>query len=53
MSARTPTNGLGERIDQQYGCRYDPNHHAHSPEAPAKGWAPEHGHPEGYETYAH
>src|SRR5215208_3072259 len=27
-----------ERIDQQYGCRYDPNHpnhHTHSPKAPA------------------
>jgi hypothetical protein len=53
MSARTPTNALGERIDQQYGCRYDPNHHAHSPEAPANGRTPEHGHPEGCETYGH
>ena len=45
-----------ERIDQQYGCRYDPNHpehHAHSAKTSAKGRSPDHGHPEGYETYRH
>jgi hypothetical protein len=43
-----------ERIDHKGRCRYDPNHpepHAHSAKALAKGRSPEHGHPEGNETY--
>ncbi len=45
-----------ERIDQKDRCRYGPNHpnhHAHPAKAPAKGRSPEHGHPEGNETYRH
>src|SRR5918992_6312740 len=45
-----------ERIDQQDRCRYDPNHpehHAYSAKALAEGRDPEHGHPEGNETYRH
>ena len=43
-----------ERIDQKDRCRYDPNHpehHAHPAKALAKGRGPEHGHPEGNQTY--
>ena len=45
-----------EGIDQQDSCRYDPNrpkHHAHSAKALAEGRDPEHGHPEGNDTYRH
>ncbi len=37
-------------------CRYEtnyPEHHAHPAKALAKGWGPEHGCPEGNETYRH
>ena len=43
-------------IDQKGRCRYDPNHpehHAHPAKTLAKGRGPEHGHPEGNETYRH
>ena len=56
MSERTPTKALGERIDQEYGRRYDPNrpqHHAQPAKALAKGRGPWHSHPEGYVTYRH
>jgi hypothetical protein len=56
MSERTPTKALGERINQQDRCRYDPNrsdNYAHPAKALAKGRGPEHRHPEGYETYRH
>src|SRR5829696_7225247 len=45
-----------EGIDQKDRCRYDPNHpehHAHPTKALAEGRGPEHGHPEGNETYRH
>ena len=45
-----------EKIDQKDRCRYEPNHpehHAHPAMALAKGRDPEHGHPEGSETYRH
>src|SRR5215211_8293551 len=43
-----------EWIDQKDRCRYHPDHpehHAHPAKALAKGRGPEHGHPEGNETY--
>ncbi len=43
-----------ERIDQEGGCRYEtnhPEHHAHPAKTLAEGRGPEHGHPEGGETY--
>ena len=43
-------------IDYLENCRYEtnhPEHHAHPAKALAKGRGPEHGHPEGNETYRH
>jgi hypothetical protein len=45
-----------EGIYQKDRCRYGPNHpehHAHPAKALAEGRGPEHGHPEGNETYRH
>jgi len=56
MSARTPTKAIGERIDQKDRCRDNPNHtehHTHRAKTLAKGRGPEHGHPDGNETYRH
>jgi len=43
-------------IDHLENCRYEtnyPEHYAHPAKALAKGRGPEHGHPEGNETYRH
>jgi hypothetical protein len=56
MSARTPTKALGEGIDQQDGCRYDPNYpqcQAYTAETLAERRDPEHRHSERNETYRH
>src|SRR3712207_639581 len=45
-----------ERVDQKDRCCYDPDypeHHAKPAKALAEGWGPEHGYPDGCETYRH
>jgi hypothetical protein len=52
----TDESARRERVDQKDGCRYDPDHpehHAHPTKALAEGRGPEHGHPEGNESYGH
>ena len=50
MRAKTPTAAIGERVNQNDSCRYDPNHaepHTHPAKALAKRRGPEHGHARG------